>query len=59
VSMDLLFVDLQDSDAQEGDWVTLMGVGAEPLESLAERLGTVPYELGTRIQARVPRVLVP
>ena len=59
VSMDLLFVDLQDSDAQEGDWVTLMGVGAEPLESLAERLGTIPYELGTRIQARVPRVLVP
>ena len=59
VSMDLLFVDLDGCAAGEGDWVTLMGAGGEPLEHLAGQLDTIPYELGTRIQARVPRLVVP
>jgi alanine racemase len=53
VSMDMLAVDLADRpEAQVGDIVTLWGEGL-PIEHVAERAGTIPYELMCRLAARV------
>ncbi|MHB1320170.1 MAG: alanine racemase [Acidithiobacillus ferrivorans] len=58
VSMDMLFVDLTAVSAEIGASVVLMGAGGPALESLAARLDTISYELGCRMQMRVPRQLV-
>lgn len=56
VSMDLLTVDVTDiPDAQFGDEAILLG-GEIPVEELAKRTGTIPYEVFCRISKRVPRV---
>jgi alanine racemase len=56
VSMDLLTVDVTDiPDAQYGDEVILLG-DEITAEELAERTGTIPYEVFCRISKRVPRV---
>lgn len=59
VSMDMLSVDLTEVEAEIDAPVVLMGAGGAAVEVLAARLGTIPYELSCRIQARVPRRLVP
>jgi alanine racemase len=60
VSMDFLMIDLGNStEPRIGDEVTLLGasegeeIRAEELASLA---GTIPYEIVTRLEARIPRL---
>lgn len=53
VSMDMTTVDLTDQpEARIGDPVTLWG-GSLPVETIAERIGTIPYELVCRVTRRV------
>ena len=47
VSMDLIAIDLKDGHAVAGDWVELWGPRV-PVEEVAERSDTIPYELLTR-----------
>jgi alanine racemase len=59
VCMDQIVVDLGDDDASAGDEVLLFGPGdhGEPTaEDWAQALGTISYEIVTRIGPRVPRV---
>lgn len=56
VSMDLVTIDVTDvSGAAVGDEVTLLGDGID-VEELAEKLGTISYEVFCSVGARVPRV---
>ena len=58
VCMDQFVVDVEDDPVQEGDEVVLFGPGdaGEPTaQEWAEVLGTISYEIVTRIGARVPR----
>jgi alanine racemase len=62
VTMDLMVIDVTNiDDVQVGDEVVLMGcAGNEEIScaELAERAGTIPWEIVTRIGARVRRVYV-
>jgi len=62
VTMDLMMIDVSNIDhVQVGDEIVLMGCdGNEEIScaELAERAGTIPWEIVTRIGARVPRVFV-
>lgn len=53
VSMDLLSLELK---AKQGSWVTLLGETEEQGIRMAERAGTIVYEVLTAISARVPRI---
>jgi alanine racemase len=55
VSMDMLAVDVTDSGPVEvGAYAVLWGPD-QPVERMAERAGTIPYELLCGLRARVPR----
>jgi alanine racemase len=57
--MDLMTIDLSDAgDAGVGDWAELWGKN-NPASLVADHAGTIPYELVTRVAARVPRVYEP
>ena len=59
VCMDQFLVDVGDEPLDVGDIATLIGAdGAERIsaEELARHLGTINYEIITRIASRVPRV---
>lgn len=59
VCMDQFVVDVHDLDVREGDDVVLFGAGddGEPTaDEWAQAVGTINYEIVTRIGARVPRV---
>ncbi len=56
ICMDQCMVDVTDLPVTVGTPVTLFGQTAAQLEALAERAGTIPYELLCLITARVPRV---
>jgi alanine racemase len=59
ICMDQLMVNLESDSAYNGDEVTLLGeTGGEKItaEDLAEWAGTIPYEILTNINTRVPRV---
>jgi alanine racemase len=62
VTMDLMMIDVSGIDrVQEGDEVVLMGRGGNEEIScteLAKTAGTIPWEITTRIGARVRRVYV-
>jgi alanine racemase len=62
VTMDLIMIDVSEiSDVEVGDDVVLMGrQGAEeiPCAELAERAGTITWEITTRVGARVRRVFI-
>jgi len=61
VCMDQVAVNLEWDSAYNGDEVILIGAaGAESItcEEVAERAGTIPYEVLTNINTRVPRVYV-
>jgi alanine racemase len=62
VTMDLMVIDVTNiDDVQVGEEVVLMGAdGNEEIScaELAERAGTIPWEIVTRIGARVRRVFV-
>ena len=61
ICMDQLMVNIEQGSAYNGDEVILLGEsGGEKItvEELAEWAGTVPYEILTNINTRVPRVYV-
>lgn len=55
VCMDMTMVDVTGIDAHEGDEVIIFGEGL-PIHEVAERLGTIPYEILTNTSERVKRV---
>jgi alanine racemase len=62
VTMDLMVIDVSDlPEATVGDEVVLMGRQADeeiPASELADRAGTIHWEITTRIGSRVRRVYV-
>jgi alanine racemase len=59
VCMDQFMVDVGDADIGVGEIATLMGSdGGEHItaEELARQIGTINYEVTTRVASRVPRV---
>ena len=59
VCMDQFMVDVGDDDIEVGAVATLLGTdGSERVtaEELAEHIGTINYEVTTRIPSRVPRI---
>ncbi len=52
ICMDMTMLDISEVDAREGDEVVVFG----DIDRLAERIGTIPYELLTGISQRVKRV---
>jgi alanine racemase len=61
VTMDQLLVDCGDDPVREGDEVVLLGCQADQrisAEELAERIGTIPYEVVCAVRGRVPRAYV-
>ena len=54
--MDQMIFDLADVDAEVGDVVTLLDEEDLSLNSWAEILGTINYELTCRLKVRLPRV---
>lgn len=56
ICMDQCMVDVTDLPVTVGTRVTLFGSTSRELETLAERAGTIPYELLCLITARIPRV---
>ncbi|MEX2503195.1 MAG: alanine racemase [Trueperaceae bacterium] len=55
VCMDQLMLDAGDAQVDVGDRVVLLGPGGPSAESLATRIGTIPYDLVTRVGGRVLR----
>lgn len=61
VCMDQLMVNIEWDSAWNGDTVTLLGADGDEIvtcEDLAEWAGTIPYEVLTNINTRVPRIYV-
>jgi alanine racemase len=61
VCMDQCMVNLEDDTAEAGEEVLLLGEGQEQAitaDDLADLVGTIPYEILTNINGRVPRVYV-
>ncbi|HYN35686.1 MAG TPA: alanine racemase [Actinomycetota bacterium] len=59
VTMDQFMVDIGDADFAVGEAVTLIGADSGErisAEELAEQIGTINYEVTTRIPSRVPRI---
>jgi alanine racemase len=57
VCMDQFMVDVGDDDVKVGEVATLIGAGITA-EELAEHIGTINYEVTTRIPSRVPRIFL-
>lgn len=56
ICMDLCMIDVSNiDDVNEGDYVTVMGGGITPVE-VANKIGTIPYEILTSISSRVKHV---
>ena len=55
VCMDVTLIDVTDIDCQEGDTVEVFGENIK-VEEIAEKLGTIPYEILTTVSARVKRI---
>lgn len=55
VCMDMTMVDVTGIDACEGDEAIIFGPGL-PIHDVAQRLGTIPYEILTNTSERVKRV---
>lgn len=55
ICMDMTMIDVTEINCQEGDEVAVFG-GELGIEILAEKLGTIPYEILTSISQRVKRV---
>jgi alanine racemase len=53
--MDQAMIDITGADAQVGDIVEIFG-DRLPITELANKLGTIPYEVLTSISHRVQRV---
>ena len=57
VCMDMTMVDITGIDANEGDEVILFGATL-PIQEIASRIQTIPYEILTNVSERVKRVFV-
>jgi Alr-MurF fusion protein len=55
ICMDMCIVDLTDTEAKEGDEVVIFDE-QHPVTLLAQKAGTIPYEIISRISRRVKRV---
>lgn len=55
VCMDLTMIDITGVDAKEGDAVIIFGEGQSVTE-LADKIGTIPYEILTSVSHRVKRI---
>ena len=55
ICMDVCMIDVTDIDCQEGDKVIIFGEDL-PVTTLAEVLGTIPYEILTSVSGRVKRM---
>ena len=55
VCMDQTMVDVGELEVAVGDRATLLGPAGPRADALAERIGTIPYELLTRLSARIQR----
>jgi len=55
VCMDTCMVDVTDTEAKEGDIAVIFGKEL-PVIELAQKTGTIPYEILTSISPRVKRV---
>ena len=55
VCMDVTLIDVTDIDCHEGDTVEVFGENIR-VEEIAEKLGTIPYEILTTVSARVKRI---
>jgi alanine racemase len=61
VSMDQIVVNIEQGTAYNGDEVILLGTDRKnsiTCEDLAEWAGTIPYEILTNINTRVPRIYI-
>jgi alanine racemase len=58
VSMDLVTLDVGDGPAELGDEAVAFGAGGPPVEEVAARAGTIPWEILVRVGRRVRRVVV-
>ena len=58
ITMDQMMFDLDDVEAQVGDVITLLDEENLTLDSWAEILHTINYELTCRLKVRLPRVYV-
>ena len=56
ITMDQMMFDLGDIDAEIGDVITLLNENDLSLDSWANILGTINYELTCRLKVRLPRV---
>jgi alanine racemase len=57
ICMDMCMVDITEIDCEEGDEAIIFGKEL-PIETVAEKLNTIPYEILTSISQRVKRVYV-
>lgn len=57
ICMDMCMLDVTGVNAKEGDTVTIFGENPT-VEELAEKLGTIPYEIFTSIPRRIERVIL-
>jgi alanine racemase len=57
ICMDLSMIDVTDINAEEGDEVIIFG-NKYPINKIAKKLNTIPYEILTSISQRVKRVYV-
>lgn len=55
VCMDQLLIDVGDASVEVGDWVDVWGGHGPGADELAERIGSISYELLTRVTSRVER----
>jgi alanine racemase len=57
VCMDMTMIDVTELDAHEGDEVIIFG-GEFPIQEVAQKLNTIPYEILTSTSERVKRVFL-
>lgn len=57
--MDQFVVDVGDLPVAEGDGMVLFGNGGPSAQEWADAVGTIHYEIVTRIGTRVPRTYLP
>ena len=57
VCMDMIMVDITKLDIEVGDVVEIIGSN-QTVKDLAEKCGTISYEIMTSLSARMPRVFV-
>ena len=57
ICMDMMMIDVTGLNVTIGDEIEIFHEGFEP-EEMAEKTGTIPYEILTRISPRIKRILV-